>query len=235
MNKNVEQGIFEVVKNQKYDGLYDLNQLFFVSGLPNHKRPSCWLRNEQTKKLIAELKEIHSLQGNLGDVIITKCGGVGGGGTYANEVLAVSYAGWLDPLFQIKVNKVFLTAYRAYTAKLTEELVNTQNKVGKLENKLSNHKRDLDVLRRINKTKKTYCVTDAAKILQIRPYDLFEKLLDLKWIYRRKAENHYVAHQKVINQKLLEQKLRQYSDSLVFSQARITQKGLNKLAVMLNG
>jgi hypothetical protein len=60
------------------------------------------MRRDETKELIAELDSqsafLHS------DVV----NGGNASGVYAHELLAVSYAGWISPSFQLKVNQAFL-------------------------------------------------------------------------------------------------------------------------------
>lgn len=83
------------------DGRYNLNALHRASGRGQDKAPSQWLRNKQAAELVAELEKetmqisIVSIEGR-------------NGGTFANELLAVSYAGWISPTFQLKVNQAFL-------------------------------------------------------------------------------------------------------------------------------
>jgi hypothetical protein len=85
------------------EGRYNLNALHRASRGGPDKAPSQWLRNKQTAELVAELEKetmqisIVSIEGR-------------NGGTFANELLAVSYAGWISPAFQLKVNQAFLDA-----------------------------------------------------------------------------------------------------------------------------
>ncbi|MGJ8513146.1 hypothetical protein R84981_002761 [Carnimonas sp. R-84981] len=95
-------------------GRFNLNAIHKASGSENRKRPSMWLQNKQAKELVSELnsnspnsgfKEYES-RNSCFDVISTRRGG--NGGTFAHELLAVSYAGWISPKFQLQVNQVFL-------------------------------------------------------------------------------------------------------------------------------
>lgn len=69
----------------------------------NSKQPADWLKLEGTKDLIAaisnsedpQVKPVDSQPGRYG-------------GTFAHELLAVSYAGWISPRFQIQVNQTFI-------------------------------------------------------------------------------------------------------------------------------
>lgn len=105
----------------------NLNALHKASGLQKHKAPNQWLRLEGTNELINELtadlqlanQDVNLHHGKsqrpdlaFGEVIAKKRGGNGGGGTFAHELLAISYAGWISPKFQLEVNRVFLHSKR---------------------------------------------------------------------------------------------------------------------------
>lgn len=90
------------------DGRYNLNALHKASGLGDHKRPSKWLASQPTKELIAELENSQSPSTGLGQNLIKVIKGGISSGTFAHELLAVSYAGWISPKFQLMVNQVFL-------------------------------------------------------------------------------------------------------------------------------
>lgn len=83
------------------EGRFSLNSLHRASGGEKKHGPSYWLALESTQDLIAELRTqtteipVVSLEGR-------------NGGTFAHELLVVSYAGWVSPAFQLKVNQAFL-------------------------------------------------------------------------------------------------------------------------------
>lgn len=86
------------------EGRFSLNCLHKASGLGDSKKPSEWLRTKQAEELINEL----SGNSRLGqDVIKSVKGGVSPG-TFSHELLAISYAGWISPSFQLQVNQVFI-------------------------------------------------------------------------------------------------------------------------------
>lgn len=84
-----------------------------ASGAGEDKSPSQWLRRKSTKELIEELKRnllkenqnvnLHSAQ----KPIDTVNGGIAPG-TFAHELLAIEYAGWISPSFRLQVNQTFL-------------------------------------------------------------------------------------------------------------------------------
>lgn len=89
-------------------GRFNLNALHKASKEGDHKRPSKWLATEQAKDLIAEL-EAQSPNSGFGVLNVVRGGNAPG--TFAAEELAVSYAGWISPSFQLEVNRTFI-AYR---------------------------------------------------------------------------------------------------------------------------
>lgn len=94
-------------------GRYNLNALHKASGEGESKKPSEWLRLTSTKSLISEL----SGNSRLGYAAIKSVRGGVSPGTFAHELLAVSYAGWVRPDFQLKVNQAFID-YRSGTSEL---------------------------------------------------------------------------------------------------------------------
>lgn len=84
-------------------GRFNLNAIHKASGTGAGKKPSEWLRTKQAQDLAAELEaEIPAFK------ILETVKGRGKTGTFAHELLAISYAGWISPAFQLKVNQVFM-------------------------------------------------------------------------------------------------------------------------------
>jgi KilA domain-containing protein len=98
--------IADVTILQDTHGRYSLNTLHKASGSRESKKPSNWLDLVGTKELIAELNA--QRQEPAFDVVK----GGNAAGTYVDELLAVSYAGWISPAFQLKVNQAFLASRR---------------------------------------------------------------------------------------------------------------------------
>lgn len=86
------------------EGRFNLNALHRASGSANKDRPSLWLENKQTKKLIEEL----SRNSRLGLEPVNSVKGGKTPGTFAAEQLAVAYANWISPAFYLKVINTFL-------------------------------------------------------------------------------------------------------------------------------
>jgi hypothetical protein len=85
-------------------GRFNLNAIHRASESDQSKRPGNWSRTAQAIELIDELESKCS---DLSIKVIESRKG-SGGGTYAHELLAISYAGWISPRFQLQVNQVFL-------------------------------------------------------------------------------------------------------------------------------
>lgn len=91
---------------QDIHGRYSLNTLHKASGAKEGKEPWRWADRKSSKDLIAEL------QSQTPDYVFDVVKGGNAPGSYAHELLAVSYAGWISPAFQLKVNQAFLQSKR---------------------------------------------------------------------------------------------------------------------------
>ncbi|MDQ4328822.1 KilA-N domain-containing protein [Klebsiella michiganensis] len=94
-------------------GRYNLNVLHKASGEGNHKRPSKWLATKHAKELVTELeakllKTIQSPNSGSAQKVVEPVNGGFNPGTYAHELIAVSYAGWIRADFQLDVNQAFI-------------------------------------------------------------------------------------------------------------------------------
>lgn len=94
-------------------GRYNMNTLHKASGEGASKAPGQWLRTKHAKELIAELeskllKDNQAAYLHLGQKVVDSSHGGSNPGTYAHELIAVSYAGWVRPDFQLDVNQAFI-------------------------------------------------------------------------------------------------------------------------------
>ncbi|WP_052437564.1 KilA-N domain-containing protein [Haemophilus influenzae] len=124
-------------------GRISLNTLHKLSGTGKEKQPALWLRLNGTQELIAELDRSTDLK--IAPITVIK-GGLEQG-TYAHELLAVSYAGWISPRFQLQVNQAFLDSHRQ---PMVSENINIskdeyidllKSKIHLLERKKKHHRR----------------------------------------------------------------------------------------------
>lgn len=106
MNTSIIVAGVDIVIDEK--GRLNLNDLHTASGGENKNRPSIWAELEKTKALIATLLESDE---TLDPSVLSIVKGGSNPGTFAHELLAISYASWISPEFQLQVNRVFL-AYR---------------------------------------------------------------------------------------------------------------------------
>lgn len=78
------------------------------------------------------------------------------------------------------------------------------------------------------------CVTDAAKVLQLKPKQLFAWLSEHQWIYRRTGSITWIAYQNRIQSMLLEHKVtrivRDDGSEKLIEQVLVTAKGLARLS-----
>ncbi|WP_323953695.1 phage antirepressor KilAC domain-containing protein [Aeromonas caviae] len=223
----------------------------------NSKQPADWLKLEQTKELIEALfnsEDFHSWSFSREDqhfgLVVTKMGRYGGG-TFAQELLAISYAGWISPAFQLQVNQVFLD-YR--TGKLKPALdpmtvlndpasmrgllLTYSEKVLALEERVGEMAPVVQAFDRIATAEGSLNLTEAAKVLQVPPRKLTAHLQAARWIYKRPGARHWLGYQDKVQQGLLEHKLNTFQkgdgSEGVSEQVRILPKGITKLAQSLS-
>lgn len=233
-------------------GRFNLNSLHKASGCEKHKAPNKWLENKSAQELISEL-ESQTPNSGLAEKAINSVKGGSAPGTFAHELLAISYAGWISPNFQLKVNQVFLD-YRSGKlqpvpqfdpakalndpATMRSLLLGYTEKVLELEDQIKVIQPKAEALDRLALADGSVCITDAAKLLQMsKPKDLFTLLQREQWIYRRSGSTTYVGYQDKIQQGLIEHKVteitRSDGSSKITQQVRITPKGLAKLGQLI--
>lgn len=241
-SKRLPVQIAGVEINTDNEGRFNLNALHKASELGADKAPSQWLRNKQTKELVEELQKetvqicIVSVEGR-------------NGGTFANELLAVSYAGWISPSFQLKVNQAFLdmkagkvgnaAAALNDPASLRQLLLDNVEKVLALESKVEEMKPAVEALEQIAEAHGSFSRTEAAKHLGVPPHVLIKWLRTNGWTYHRPGSKDDLAYQSKINAGYLEHKVamgpRPDGTEWVSTQIRVTPKGLTVLAKAFPG
>ncbi len=94
-----------------------------------------------------------------------------------------------------------------------------------------------DSYERLTRSDGTFCITDAAKVFEMRPKDFFAWLQSNQWIYRRAGNGHFVGYQPKIQQGLLDHRLEEVTradgSTKITEQVRITAKGMAKLGELL--
>ena len=208
----------------------------------NSKQPSDWLKLEGTKELISVISNSEDLQ-----VIPIHSASGRYGGTFAHELLAISYAGWISPKFQLQVNQTFID-YKNGNLKpvnpvqmsridILQLAMQAEEENIKLVAQVEEMTPKAEALDRIAKADGSMCITDAAKDLQIRPKDLFSWLSANKWIYKRTGGSGWVAYQDKLQRLLLEHKVtvvsRTDGSEKTTEQVRVTSKGLTVLSGLI--
>lgn len=113
-------------------------------------------------------------------------------------------------------------------------LLTYTEKVLELESKVEEQTPKVEALDRISTSEGSSCITDTAKMLQIRPKSLFNYLSSNRWIYKRAGGRNWIAYQNKIQQGVLEHKItvvtRGDGSEKSTEQVRVTPKGITKLA-----
>ncbi len=213
---------------------YRLNDLHRLSGAAGSKKPSRWLANDGTRDLVATCETTVLCQSTKKDfgAVHTLRGGKSPG-IYAHELLAVSYAGYLSPVFQLAVNQAFLDLRATSTPQSLPEAL-------RLAADLAERNKDLqlshDALNQLTSASGAFTATQAAKSLQIQPKRLFLWLDKEKWIYRG-GSSAWTAYQSRIESGHLVQRVRNIQvDEHTYKsvqQVLITSKGLAAIALEL--
>ncbi len=230
------------------EGRFNLNALHKASGGDNAKRPSLWLANKQAKELTEEL----SRNSCLGQEVIKTVKGGTYPGTFAHELLAVEYAGWISPAFRLQVNQTFIDFRTGKQQSATDPvlalndpeflrgtLLTYTEKVIELQHQVDAMEPDVKAYKRIAVSDGGMCITEAAKALQVPPRKLFIWLQCNNWIYKRAGGKNWLGYQVKVKQQLLEHKVtlvaRTDGSEKLVEQVLITPKGLNKLSSVLAG
>ncbi|MDL5383415.1 KilA-N domain-containing protein [Aeromonas hydrophila] len=218
-------------------GRFNLNALHRASQLGSSKAPAQWLRTKQAQELVSEVEKqtvqicIVSVEGR-------------NGGTFAHELLAISYAGWISPAFQLQVNQVFLDYRTGRLVPATQQLTTieilqiamqseqerlrllTVNQ--ELEQKIETDAPLVRFARQVEITPDSISVGKAAKIIGTGQNRLFAYLRQIGWVSRKNE-----PYQAKIEQGLMDVKISPWDHPEFGLQKRsvalVTGKGLSKL------
>ena len=89
---------------RQVNGLFSLTDLHRAAGGEDKHQPNLFIRNDQTKALVAEIAK-----GADSHLFLNTAKGRNGG-TYACRELVIAYAAWISAAFHLKVIRVFLAA-----------------------------------------------------------------------------------------------------------------------------
>ena len=111
----------------------------------------------------------------------------------------------------------------------TERVIELEAKVEKIQPMA-------DALIRIAHTEGGRCLTDASKVLQIKPREFISKLAQMGWIYKRAGVTNWIGYQDKVNAGYLEHKLttveRADGSEKSYAQCLVTPKGVAKLSLL---
>lgn len=102
--------ISETTIRRDAHGRYSLNDLHQAAMSTNKatesQRPGEFLRSDGVKRFVAAFDEQQETAGKAAvSAVSVKTGR--NGGTYASELVAIRYAAWIDPVFEVNVYKTF--------------------------------------------------------------------------------------------------------------------------------
>lgn len=233
--------IADTMIRQDAEGRYSFNDLHKAAVAAGHDYKTCqvehFTRNDTTQALIDELRKNGELEI---DPYVSTAGRYGG--TWGCKELVYAYAMWISPAFHLKVIRAYdamvsqptsLNPANLSRLQLIEMAMQAEQERLALENKVEVLAPKAEALDRIATADGSLCFTDAAKTLQMRLKDLIAWLSSHKWIYQRPGTS-WIGYQDKIQSGYVEHKTntveRSDGTEKVVTQARITPKGLAKLA-----
>lgn len=231
-------------------GRYCLNDLHKAAGGESRHQPANWLRLDTTKELTHEVdsSDLRNL-GNTGSCAIPGIPGIEskqGIGTFVCKQLVYAYAMWISPKFHLKV----IDAYDAIVtappvdpyailqdpAAMRGLLLGYTEKVLELEHKVVELSPKADVADRISRSTDYVTITDAAKVLQVRPKWFSRWLRVNKWVYQRPGNRSMIPYQEKIVAGYMDLKYvlvpSESDQNRTFPQAIFMPKGITRLAAM---
>jgi len=223
-------------------GRYCLNDLHRAAGEEARHRPAYWLAGAKTLELVAEVEK-------AGIPAIAARQGLG---TFAAKELVYAYAMWISPAFHLQVIRAYdqLVAaapapdppadpLRALSdpATLRGLLLTYSERVQVLEGEAHLAAPKVRALEQLADAVGAFTITEAAKMLQVRPRQLFAWLEQHAWIYRRAGGKNWLAYQPRLQSGALVHKAALVRDrddvQHVHEQVLVTAKGLAKLGELI--
>ncbi|MDM7975197.1 MULTISPECIES: phage antirepressor KilAC domain-containing protein [Thalassospira] len=228
------------------DDKLNLTDMWRAADSDPSRKPAEWLRSADAQKFCLFLAD--SLNVEISHLLEIGKGRTGT--TAAHWQVGMAYAKYLSPEFHMWCNTVVRERMEGTTTSPTDIhqqlndptalrglLLTYSEKVIALEHQIEEAKPKLDALDRIAQADGTMCITNAAKVLQMRPKDLFAWLAQNGWTYKRPGSATWLGYQSKTAQGLLEHKTttvwRGDGSEKVTEQVRITAKGLTRLATII--
>ena len=215
-------------------GRYSLNDLHRAAGGEHRHRPAYWLENNQTRELVGELEK-------AGIPAIDARQRVG---TFVAKELVYAYAMWISPAFHLQVIRAYdaLVTQRAAPLAALEDpaalrtlLLGYAERQLQLEQQVQEQAPKVEALDRLASARGSVCLTDAAKLLQMRRDDLIQWMQEHSWIYRRLG-TPWLPYEPRVKSGMLTLKVSTIGEDLtyrVIQQVKVTPKGLARLGELL--
>lgn len=229
-------------------GRYSLNDLHVAAGAEARHRPGQYTRTEGFKALVAELGR--GMRESAQAPVCTINDGISNG-TYVVEPLVIAYAAWISPRFHLEVLNTFLAARRAESAPagdplavladpaaLRHLLLGYAERVEDLQAQVAVQAPKVRALETLASADGCFSITEAAKLLQVRPRQLFAWMERNAWIYRRAQGKSWLAYQPRLQAGVLAHRahVQRCADDVerVHEQVLVTAKGLARLGELLS-
>ena len=227
---------------QDEQGRFNLNALHRASGAPDSKLPSQWLRLKQAQELVAEL----SVNSHLGCAAISSVKGGVCPGTFAHELLAISYAGWISPSFQLQVNQTFLDyktgklqpAFNPAALSRMDILslaMEAEKENGELKVQIEQDRPKVEFHDSVTASDQEVSVQEAAKILGTGSQRLFHFLREYGYLMMgiKRSSDRNLPYQRYIDQGFFTVRLKSFDhpdDGITeYRKTMVTGKGLVRL------
>ena len=225
---------------------FSLNDLHRAGGRQSKHRPSIWLANRQTKDLIAEL------DAEAGIPALAVQRGGARAGTYACREAALAFAAWISPSFHVRVLRAADAVLTGQTqqpqpdmsaalrdpATLRALLVDQVDERLRLERRVAEQAPRAAAFERLTDQRGAVSVTQAAKLLRVKPRRLFAFLVEQRWTFRASDFGTWQAFQRRIDEGYLTHRMHPvlHGDGRerLHPQAMVTPKGLARLALLLD-
>ena len=163
---------------------FNLNALHRASGRAKKNGPSYWLALESTAALINELDTDTGI--SVSTVNVVKGGK--SQGSFCHQLLAVSYAGWISPAFQLKVNQAFIDCRAENVSKpkdLSSLLIAAGEELRARDEKIEVLEPKAKFCDQVAITDDAITVAEAAKLIGTGQNRLFAFLRKTGWLTRK--------------------------------------------------
>ncbi|MFT4255997.1 MAG: phage antirepressor KilAC domain-containing protein [Pseudoxanthomonas sp.] len=227
-------------------GRFSLNDLHRAAGGEVRHQPSNWLRLQQVRELIDEI-EAEDAEGassnlrNRSSHVMNAVAVDRQSGTFVVRELVFSYAMWISPAFHVRC----LRALDAMAQAQWSQDATAQRQLSQQSERLEVFAHEVKVLAPkaaafdlIASQGGHKSLTEAAKLLGMKPRHLTAWLSENAWIYRTTDYGSWVAYQRRIDDGYLTHRMHPVEHAPGFTrqhpQVLVTAKGLARLAELLS-